>query len=271
MEIFLSWSGERSERVAKALHRWLPLMIQAVRPWVSAKDIEKGAWWSSDLATHLELSHVGIICLTQENLEAPWLLFEAGAISKAIATSFVCPYLYGLKPADVKGPLSLYQATKADRDDTLGLVKTINKALEADALQEHQLEKLYTMLWPDLEAELESIPVMQHKEEPLRSERELIEELLGHVRYLRYKPNRDAPVTPPLPPHRNLSPDKIPEFFEKELLPDAINRARRDYEHISLANESVTLSLRAQELARQGAEMLGLGEEWDAWARERSK
>lgn len=267
MEVFLSWSGERSEKIAKALHGWLPLMNQAVRPWVSTKDIEKGSRWSSDLAIHLEQSRVGIICLTQENLESPWLLFEAGAISKAIEKSFVCPYLYGIKPADVRGPLSLYQAANANRDDTLSLVKTINKALEANGRPEHQLEKLFDRLWPDLEGELESIPRLKRKEEPLRSDRELIEELLVHVRYLRY--SKTGRNVPPILVGKNLSPKEIVEYFEKQLLPDALNRARKDYEHIQLANEPETLSSRAKELARQGAEMLGLGEEWEAWSRER--
>ena len=82
MKVFISWSGERSRSIAEALREWLPDVIQAVKPWLSAEDIDKGARWSSDLAHELEDAHVGVICLTPENLEEPWIHFEAGALSK---------------------------------------------------------------------------------------------------------------------------------------------------------------------------------------------
>src|SRR5258707_599889 len=42
MRVFLSWSGERSAAVAAAFPEWLPNVIQAVQPWMSASDIEQG-------------------------------------------------------------------------------------------------------------------------------------------------------------------------------------------------------------------------------------
>ena len=77
MNLFISWSGEKSRSVAEALRDWLPFVINAVKPWMSAADIEKGARWSSDLAYQLKETRAGIICLTRDNLEAPWVLFEA--------------------------------------------------------------------------------------------------------------------------------------------------------------------------------------------------
>jgi hypothetical protein len=91
MKVFISWSGERSRAVAEALWEWLPNVIQTVNPWVSLADIEKGARWSTEIASQLETCCVGLICLTPENLSAPWLLFEAGAISKTLDKAFVCP------------------------------------------------------------------------------------------------------------------------------------------------------------------------------------
>ena len=79
MEVFISWSGDRSEKVAEALRDWLPSVIQSVNPFMSASDIEQGSRWLNDLGIHLENAQFGLICLTQENLKAPWLLFEAGA------------------------------------------------------------------------------------------------------------------------------------------------------------------------------------------------
>ena len=41
--VFISWSGDRSERVAAALHEWLPMVVGTAAPWMSKEDIEKGS------------------------------------------------------------------------------------------------------------------------------------------------------------------------------------------------------------------------------------
>lgn len=94
MKIFISWSGSMSQAIAEALHDWLPRVIQAVQPWLSSTNIDKGARWSDDIAAQLEETKFGLICLTRENLEAPWILFEAGALSKTLDRTYVCPYLF---------------------------------------------------------------------------------------------------------------------------------------------------------------------------------
>lgn len=97
MKVFLSWSGDRSKAVAEALHSWLPRVLQAVEPWTSFDNIERGARWAPELAQVLEETRFGILCLTPENLLSPWLLFEAGALSKTLDNTFVSPYLLDLR------------------------------------------------------------------------------------------------------------------------------------------------------------------------------
>jgi hypothetical protein len=184
MKVFISWSGERSRAVAEALRGWLPNVIQSVNAWVSLADIEKGARWSTDVAAQLEECRVGLICLTPENLSAQWLLFEAGALSKTLDKTFVCPYLLNLQPTDIQGPLSQFQATTAEKEETRKLLHTINKALGDQALQTAQVNAAFQKWWADLDSQLQAISAMQLAVPPKRPDRELLEEVLETVRVL---------------------------------------------------------------------------------------
>jgi len=182
MKLFISWSGPRSRAVAETLRDWIPCVIQVVQPWISASDIDKGARWNLEVATQLQAARVGVICLTSDNLNSPWILFETGALSKTLEKTFVCPYLLDIEPVDLQGPLAQFQATKAQRDDTRRLLDTINRALGDAAIDEKILSKQFDKWWPDLEKSLRNIPVPTGKPQPKRDEREILEELLVLVR-----------------------------------------------------------------------------------------
>ena len=102
MKVFLSWSGEKSHKVALVFRDWFLSVIQSLVPYVSSEDIDKGTRWSTDIAKELEDSSFGILCVTKENLTAPWLTFEAGALSKTMDKSFVSPFLFDIKRSDRK-------------------------------------------------------------------------------------------------------------------------------------------------------------------------
>lgn len=182
MKVFISWSGERSKKVAIALRQWLQDVIQTLEPWLSESDIDKGTRWSTDIAKHLEASRVGVICLTSENLTAPWILFEAGALSKTLEQTYACTYLVELEPTDVEGPLSQFQATRANEEDTLKLIKTINKAQGELSLPEEMIEKAFQKWWPDLEATLQSLEKPGRAKSAKRDQRDLVEEILELTR-----------------------------------------------------------------------------------------
>src|SRR6185369_14317031 len=122
MRVFVSWSGDRSRAIAEILRDWLPYVLPSAEPWMSSTDIERGSRWSLEISEQLDKANIGIICLTPENLEAPWILFEAGALSKALSRTLVCTYLFQVGPTDIKGPLSQFQASLATREDTKKLL-----------------------------------------------------------------------------------------------------------------------------------------------------
>jgi hypothetical protein len=129
LKIFLSFSGTRSRRVAVALERCLREAFPGVvQTWMSDK-IPKGAYWAAELSDALVHTDFGIICLTPENRNAPWILFEAGALTKAVEKNSVCPYLFDMSCSQVDGPLGQFQLTTADRRDTRKLLGAVRRAL----------------------------------------------------------------------------------------------------------------------------------------------
>ena len=119
MRVFLSWSGERSRLLADALRGWLRPVIQSIDPWMSAEDLSKGTRWGLDLATQLEDTDFGLLCVTRENTDTPWLLFEAGALSKK-EQARVIPILLDIEPIQLKGPIRQFNAATAYGRGSLG-------------------------------------------------------------------------------------------------------------------------------------------------------
>lgn len=154
MKVFISWSGNVSWKVAVTFRDWLPSVIQSLEPYVSSEDIDKGARWSTDIAKELEDSTFGILCVTKENLEAPWLSFEAGALSKTMEKSFVTPFLFDIKRSEVQGPILQFQSTIFQKDDIKKMVQTLNKACGDTGISEQRLDKSFDVWYPTLEKEL---------------------------------------------------------------------------------------------------------------------
>jgi hypothetical protein len=187
MDIFLSSSGQRSKMVAEALRHWLPGVLQSIDPWASAADIEAGARWHQKLSLQLNQCSFGVICVTPENLGSSWLLYEAGALSKAVEGSSVVPYLLGLRKVDVDGPLSHFQSVEADAQGTYLLLEAVNEVLRRVSerpLDKDTLRRTFDLWWPRLEEALQSALATPVSSSPpaARSSEQLIQELVENTR-----------------------------------------------------------------------------------------
>lgn len=186
MKVFLSWSGYRSKKVAELFKEWLPCVINEIEPWISTEDINKGKMWPVEIAKQLEGAKFGISCLTKENLTKPWLLFEAGALSKTLTDSYVCTFLLDIENSEIEkaNPLHLFESTKNSKEDVFKLLETINKASEKEILDSKLLNKSFEKWWPDFEKEILSIKESKEEKKslPERTERELLAEILETVR-----------------------------------------------------------------------------------------
>lgn len=184
MEIFVSWSGELSKEIGEIFSDWIPAVLQVVKPYFTPDDIEKGARWSNEIAKELQQSEIGIIVLTRDNLLNPWIMFEAGALSKQMETSRICVILFGLENTDLVGPLVQFQATSFKKGDVKKLVKTINNACGDNKLTDDMVDNVFEKWWPELEQRVNSVMGKERDKgsTELRSERELIEEILSLTR-----------------------------------------------------------------------------------------
>ena len=181
MNIFISWSGERSKMLADALKKFLPDVIQTLDIWMSEQDIVVGSRWTDQLNRNLEGNNFGIICLTPENLSAPWILYEAGCLAKSVAEGMVVPYRLKLGSADLEYPLAQFQGVDADEDGTKRLIENLNSASDKP-LEAQRLSRSFEHVWPDIKACIEGIPASTAGAGNRRSERQLLEELLKLTR-----------------------------------------------------------------------------------------
>lgn len=192
MKVFICWSGERSRIVAQALRAYLPKMLQATEPFMSDQDMRSGARWPVEIAKQLQETHVGIICLTRSNLNDPWILFESGALSKNLTESLPCTLLIGMKPTDIKPPLSLFHGSEATKAGLTRVIKSINATLPKDKdrppLDDIAVEEIVETWWSRIEPEISNALAMPDDELGLQQERrtseDMIREILEHVRFL---------------------------------------------------------------------------------------
>jgi hypothetical protein len=209
MKVFISWSGQTSKNIAEIFRQWIPSVIQVVKPYYSPDDITKGTRWGSEIAKELDESKVGIICLTKDNLQSPWIMFEAGALSKNIDNSKVCPIVFGVDPTDIQGPLIQFQAAKFTKEEVKKVIKMINTELNDSALSTEVFENVFEMWWPKLYEKIESElnkPINEIGKD-LRAERDILEEILTLTRGISIVRDRT------LEKDDNISPEAISDLL----------------------------------------------------------
>lgn len=183
-KIFISWSGELSKALAEVVRDWIPKVLQSVKPYFTPDDIEKGSRWAKEISGELATSQLGIICLTQDNQHSPWILFEAGALSKNLEDSKVCPILFNFDTTELKGPLASFQATKFTKEDIKKLLESINNSCNESKLEEKSLEETFEMWWPQLEGKIKEILAQAKSTTKVqkRPDRDILEEILELTR-----------------------------------------------------------------------------------------
>jgi hypothetical protein len=255
MKVFLSWSGDRSKHVAETLRDWLPLVIQALDPWISV-DIAKGQKWNEELSAALKASKVCIVCLTSDNLKSPYIHYEAGAISSN-ESSINCTFLYEVKEKEVTHPLSAFQNTKFAKEDMYKLVTSINDSLllvKGAPVKEAVLRKTFEMHWPGFVEQVKLAPNSSEKL-PERPVEDMIAEVLRIARRLDEKSEistssqetRDTNLARQLSAKLHTNLKRGYNFFQTEVT-EIIKRTAKDPSNLKLLEISLIQQVSQQEL-----------------------
>ena len=156
MKVFIAWSGTTSNRVAVAIRNWLRDLFPSVNTFLSSEDLPKGALWSAELSGQLSAAARGVIVLTRSNYEEPWILYEAGALSRSVTAPSVWTLLVGDLAPDhlLRSPLGQYQHTHINKSDMLKLAEDINNAIPQGKRTERELNRVFGDGWVRLEKEV---------------------------------------------------------------------------------------------------------------------
>lgn len=269
MKVFISWSGEESKQVALLLKGWLKKVLQATEPWMSDVDIQPGTRWSQSIASELQSSGFGIICVTPSNMSAEWINFEAGALSMAIKDGTerkVVPLLIGFEDrgAVQRGPLGVFNALRFIKDDVWKLVLTLNAELP-NALDGADLGDLFETYWPKLDAQVEEAKKLDTTPSPApMSQEDMVKEIHASVLDLQRHFTKPAPAAVPPDPY-----SKVQNIRDVTAKRDALVRYLSEEFGISKSAAPPTIPLTDRELqiavmAREGttnekiAEALGV-------------
>jgi SAM-dependent methyltransferase len=183
MDVFVSWSGNTSHKVAISLKSFFEKVLPSVRLWTS-DDLPVGTRWTMELAQKLNDFAYGIVVMTSENLNSPWIYFECGALSKAMQTSLICPYLFDIDPSQIADtPLAQFHHSLADEAGTKKLVYSLNEMLRGEGghRSSENLEWSMKKAWEDLEKELEDIRTEESSRNEIIAAETRLNELLSRI------------------------------------------------------------------------------------------
>ncbi|MCO8160943.1 toll/interleukin-1 receptor domain-containing protein [Pseudomonas sp. 21LCFQ010] len=189
MQIFISWSGSRSKAVAEITCEWIKGVLQATEPWISTQNVDRGSLWFTEIVGKLADVTVGIVCLTQDNKDKPWILFESGAMAKGLSGNRLCTLLVDLKPTDITDPLAQFNHSYPDRDGMFQLVKTLNSCLKDKSLPEKVLNQAFEVYWPSFESRFAQALTDNPPSEaaPKRTKDDILVEILQSTRELSHR------------------------------------------------------------------------------------
>jgi len=164
--VFISWSKEPAGEIAKKVQYLLGKIFPdpTIKFFVSKAEcggIRGGDKGRNILDVELEQSNFGILILTENNFERPWIMFEAGALSKDSKISKVVPICFKRDKTKIENPIEVFNRVKYDKDDFLeSLIYQIEKVRyekEPSPQQKENLSKSLNDYWEEFQKATDEI------------------------------------------------------------------------------------------------------------------
>ena len=191
MKIFIAWSKDTSGAIGNALRKWLMKISKKFTPIISTQDIALGSVWRTSLGEELTDADYGVLCVTEDNLESPWLCYEAGALGISTASHDkeehkprIAPILFGnVKASQVASPIQDFQSKPFTRDNMLALALDLTERYRdvspnLNPPDERDIERNFNASYEELESEIQAI-LKEAEETRIRRKREAEE---THIR-----------------------------------------------------------------------------------------
>ena len=186
-KVFISWSGSYTKRIALVWQQLVTEMFDMVDVFVSSSSIQAGARPLDEIKQELDGTSIGIVVTTPDNQNAPWLNFEAGALSRAVKNSptRVMPSLVGFdSPSQVTSPLKQYQAKMLDKEGVESILQTIASVAAVEWTRKQQS---FERAWADYNQKFAEV-INYHSEQTQSAKRtseDMLDEVLSIVRDIR--------------------------------------------------------------------------------------
>ena len=179
MRVFISWSTERSKKLAAAIKQLIRHTTTAADPWFSEEDVLSGRLAIADIFRELEEARHGFLCLTNETRERSWPMFDAGALAREVGRANVVPVTLDYEPSLVPGPLKEFQGHHArDKDKWLKSLRELNQKTSRP-LDDDVLARLFDPAWAAFVEALDAIPDTTTEAPPKPSLDEKVDELVS--------------------------------------------------------------------------------------------
>lgn len=160
---------------------------------MSDLDIRAGENWERQLSETLETADCGILVLTKDNHNAPWVVFEAGVLSKSARLQLVIPYRVDLPLSEVAAPLARLQGVDADLNGTKKLIETLNSVL-LKPVPSDRVHTLIEALWPQLRTKI--VTASKEVKSNVAAHRSTEDYLLEILGLLRTRPSQQSSGPP---------------------------------------------------------------------------
>lgn len=102
-----------------------------------------------ELFRTLDQATLGVPVITSSNHSSPWLAFEAGVLISGNERGKIIPFMVDVQPAQLSGPLHVFQGVSANKSGTLRLLIAVAEAhgITFDVDNHRRFEST----WPEIE------------------------------------------------------------------------------------------------------------------------